>query len=73
MLTIIKAICKLIIVVITMGTGYLHRRRRSLSLFSRRLRKMGLSTDEIEILTQAYKEMVSLPPIHKLARPPQMQ
>jgi len=48
--------------------GYLYRRRTSVRRFAYRLRRMGISSDEADVLTHAYKDMVSLPGLRQLMR-----
>jgi len=67
-LSIIGSIGKLVISASGMGIQYLYRRRRSVHTFSHRLRKMGVSDDEADLLTSGYKDMVSLPGLLAIMR-----
>ena len=68
MLAITRSTGKLIATVGAMGIGYLYRRRRSIHVFARHLRRMGISENEAGILIRGYRDMVSLPSLRQLAR-----
>jgi len=60
-LAIAASIGRLIATAGGIGISYLYHRRRSTRRFSRALRSMGISIDEVDILTRGYRDMVSLP------------
>lgn len=66
-LAIAASIGKLILAAGGVGISYLYHRRRSTRRFSRALRRMGISSDEADILTRGYRDMVSLPRLGEFA------